>query len=257
MPLAGFIAPLALPQTLVQLTAEALSGVVLAHAVRPGAPVLFGCAATMFDVRFSTTPLGSVEAMLLACGAAQIGRHLGLPTQAYIGLSDAKLLDAQAGSETAIGVMLAVLARINQVAGGGMLDFVNCFSTRKLALDHEIIATALRAARGTGALAGSVLPLVDELLNEGHLLIAADTRRRLREEVTFPSSILDYAARERWRADGAPVLDARADAEIRRLGRSYAPPARPPEITRELTERMLAEARLHGLSELPEVPCGT
>ena len=257
MPLAGFTAPLALSQTLVQLTAEVLSGVVLAQAARAGAPVLFGSAATMFDVRFSTTPLGSVEAMLLACGAAQIGRHLRLPTQAYIGLSDAKLLDAQAGCETAMGVTLAVMARINQVAGGGMLDFVNCFSTRKLVFDHEIVAAALGAGERIGSSSASVLPLIDELLREGHLLIAADTRRRLREEVRFPGAIVDRAARERWNEDGRSALDARADAEGRRRAGLYTPPARPAETARDLADRMLAEARLHGLSELPEVPCVT
>ena len=31
---------------------------------------------------------------------AEVGKRLGLPTQAYMALSDAKLLDAQAGAET-------------------------------------------------------------------------------------------------------------------------------------------------------------
>ena len=37
------------------------------------------------------------------CACSEIGKHLGLPTQAYIALSDAKQLDAQAGLEAAMG----------------------------------------------------------------------------------------------------------------------------------------------------------
>ncbi len=257
MPLAGFIAPMALSQTLVQLAAEALSGVVLSQAARAGAPVLFGCASTMFDVRYATTPLGSIESMLIACGTAQIGRHLNLPTQAYIGLSDAKLLDAQAGSETAMGATLAVLAEIDQSAGAGMLDFVNCFSTRKLVVDHEICATALRASQGVGEPDGSILPLMNELLREGQLLIAADTRRRLRQDVRLPGPIVDRATRERWIEEGRPTIGERAGAEVRKLVSGYAPPARSVDVARELIGRMSAEAKRHGLAALPEVPCAT
>ena len=40
---------------------------------------------------------------MIDCAYCEIGKYLGLPTQAYIALSDAKLLDAQAGLETGDG----------------------------------------------------------------------------------------------------------------------------------------------------------
>lgn len=255
MPLAGFIAPVRLAGTLVQHTAEALSGVVLAQLARPGAPVLYGCAATIFDVRYETTPLGAAEGMLLACGAAQIGRHFNLPTQAYIGLSDAKQLDCQAGLETAMGAALAALGGIDQVAGAGMLDFVNCFSLEKLVVDHEICAMAARLRAGVAPLAGSTIPVVEELLREGHLLIAADTRRDMREEIALPGPAIDRASRQRWLEDGGRSAVQRASDVVDALVRAWQPPQRPADIARSLTERMRAEARVHGLKELPEAPC--
>ena len=41
-----------------------------------------------------------IEALRLDVAYAAIGKHLGLPTQSYMALSDAKTLDAQAGAET-------------------------------------------------------------------------------------------------------------------------------------------------------------
>lgn len=257
MPLAGFTSPVRLAATLVQHAAEVLSGVVLAQLARPGAPVLYGCAATIFDVRYETTPLGAVEGMLLACGAAQIGRHFGLPTQAYIGLSDAKQLDAQAGLETAMGGTLAALAGINQVAGAGMLDFVNCFSLEKLVVDHEICAMAARLRAGAGLLRTSAIPVVEELLQEGHLLIAADTRRGMREEIALPGPAIDRASRQRWSEEGRRTTVQRASAQVDALVRRWEPPQRPEDVTRALVERMRAEARRHGMQELPGTPCVT
>ena len=119
MPLSGFMAPVTLVGSLVQHTAETLSGVVISQLASPGAPALYGGSPAIFDIRYETTPMGAVETMMIDCAYSEIGKHLGLPTQAYIGLSDAKQLDAQAGLETSMGATLAALAGINSVSGPG------------------------------------------------------------------------------------------------------------------------------------------
>ena len=88
VPLSGFMAPVTMVGTLIQYTAEVLSGVVMGQLARPGVPMLFGGCPAIFDIRYETAPMGAVESMMIACGAAEIGRRLGLPTQGYIGLSD-------------------------------------------------------------------------------------------------------------------------------------------------------------------------
>jgi trimethylamine--corrinoid protein Co-methyltransferase len=109
MPLSGFMAPVTLTGTLIQHTAETLSGVVISQTANPGMPVLYGGSPAIFDVRHETTPMGAIETMMIDCAYNEIGKHLNLPTQAYISLSDAKELDAQAGLESGIGAVLAAL----------------------------------------------------------------------------------------------------------------------------------------------------
>ena len=92
MPLAGFTSPVTLVGTLVGHTAENLSGIVISQLSSPGSPLLYGGAAAAFDMRYSTTPLGAVESQMMACAYNEIGKYLGIPTQAYIALSDAKPL---------------------------------------------------------------------------------------------------------------------------------------------------------------------
>ena len=51
MPLSGFMAPVTLVGSLIQQTAENLSGVVISQLVSPGAPILYGGSPAIFDVR--------------------------------------------------------------------------------------------------------------------------------------------------------------------------------------------------------------
>ncbi|GAG76097.1 unnamed protein product, partial [marine sediment metagenome] len=110
MPLSGFMAPVTFVGTLVQHTAETLSGVVISQLTNPGTPVLYGGSPAAFDVRYETTPMGAVETQMIDCAYNEIGKYLGMPTQAYIALSDSKQLDAQAGLESSMGATLAALS---------------------------------------------------------------------------------------------------------------------------------------------------
>ncbi len=253
MPLAGFVAPVTLVGTLVQHTAETLSGLVISQLARPGAPVLWGGSPAIFDIRYETTPMGAVETMMIDCAASEIGHFLSLPTQGYISLSDAKQLDAQAGLETGIGAILAALSGINSVSGPGMLDFESCQSLEKLVVDHEICGMAARLVQGIEPREDfPARPIFEELLREGHLLIATHTRRYLREEIAWPGPVIDRAHRARWVEEGGLTLGARARREVARLEAAYIPSRLPEDRKRALTERMAAEARRCGMAALPE-----
>ncbi|MCK4872728.1 MAG: trimethylamine methyltransferase family protein [Phycisphaerales bacterium] len=254
MPLAGFTAPVTLVGTLVAHTAEVLSGVVLSQVINPGAPVLFGGSAAIFDMRYQTTPMGAVESMMLACACNEIGKKLSLPTQAYMTLSDAKLLDAQAGAESAMGATLAVLAGINSVSGPGMFDFQTCFSLEKLILDNDLCGMALRLARGVEPRDDfPALPRFEELLDEGHLLMSEHTIKHVRDEHFFPSPVIDRVSRDRWAEQGSRTLGDRAHDEVQRRLDACKPIALPDDVRGLLVERMTSEARAHGMNELPAI----
>jgi trimethylamine---corrinoid protein Co-methyltransferase len=252
MPLVGFVAPVTLVGSLVQHTAETLSGIVISQLTNPGTPALYGGSPAAFDIRYETTPMGAVETMTIECAYNEIGKHLGLPTQAYMGLSDAKLLDAQAGLESSMGATLAVLAGVNSVSGPGMLDFESCLSLEKLVLDNEICGMALRLARGVEPRDDfPALPRFQELLKDGHLLISEHTRRYLKAEHYFPGPTIDRANRSRWQAEGSLTLGDRAHREVERLLAAYRPSALGDDVKTELTRLMTGEARRYGMDRLP------
>jgi trimethylamine--corrinoid protein Co-methyltransferase len=255
MPLAGFMSPVTLTGTLIQHTAETLSGIVISQLTNPGTPILYGGSPAIFDVRYETTPMGAIETMMIDCAYNEIGKHLRLPTQAYISLSDAKQLDAQAGLECGIGATLAALSGINNISGPGMLDFESCHSLEKLVLDNEICGMVYRLIEGIEPREDfPALPIFQELLKEQHLLISKHTRRHLKKEHFIPGPVIDRANRSRWKDEGSLTLNERAHQEVEKLLKSYKPSRLPDTVTKELIKLMEKEARRYGQDRLPERP---
>jgi len=252
MPLSGFMAPVTLVGSIIQHTAETLSGLAITQLTNPGAPVLWGGSPAIFDLRYETTPMGAIGTMMIDCAYNEIGKHFGIPTQAYIGLSDAKMLDAQAGLETSMGATLAALAGINNISGPGMLDFESCFSLEKLVVDNEICGMTQRLVQGIEPKDDfPALPHFKELLQEGHLLISDHTRKHLKNEIYFPGPTIDRANRSRWQEEGSLTIGERARSEITRLLTEAEPVQLSDDVKNEMTQLMTTEAKKLGMDKLP------
>jgi len=193
MPLAGFVAPMGLVGSLIQHTAETLSGVVISQFTNPGAPVLWGGSPGIFDMRTTTPVIAALEAQMIDCAYTEIGKRLGIPTQAYIGLSDAKRFDAQAGFESGTGMYMAALAGINSISGPGMLYFESCFSFAKLVMDNEICGMAKKLIKGIEPLYDEfpIMPLFQELLADESLVASENTVKHLRDTHYIPGDSID------------------------------------------------------------------
>jgi len=96
-------------------------------------------------------------------------------------------------------------------------------------------------------------PLFEELLREGHLLIAGHTRRHLREQIHLPGRVIERASLGRWREEGETSLGTRASREVERLVSEWTPSRIPAETKRALGQRMAAAARAVGMDALPGV----
>jgi trimethylamine--corrinoid protein Co-methyltransferase len=254
MPLAGATAPATIAGSLVQHAAECLSGIVIHQAARPGAPIVWGGAPAIFDMRFGTTPMGAMETALIDASYAEVGKSLGLPTHAYLGASDAKILDAQAGMEAGMTALVAAIAGINMVSGAGMLDFLACQSPEKLVFDAEGIAMARRLLAGVEA---RETPLATHLFAAlGHragFLELKHTREFFRLEQAMPSAVIDRASVRAWEDAGRPDTAARARERVGALVAAYRRPEIGAEAERGIRKIVEAAARRAGLGALPAV----
>jgi len=251
VPLTGATGPITMSGTLVVHTAENLAGIALAQAVRSGAPVVYGGAPCLMDMRAGQTPFGSLETYMIDCAYAQIGKRFGFPIHSYMGLSDSKLVDAQAGYETGMGIILAALAGINIVSGVGILDFITCQSLEKLVIDNELCGMAYRLIDGIKhrheKMAADFLP---EAVKQGHFLGHPTTLKLFREEGYMPGKVVDRASAPQ--GGGGPSDYQRAQAIVKDL-LAKEPFRLSEDKVRELDKVVLREAREFGMEALPAV----
>ena len=252
MPLTGATGPANLAGAVVQHAAESLSGVVIHQLAGPGAPIVWGGSPAAFDMRRGTPPMGAIETMMIDMTYAQVGKHLGLPTHAYMGMSDAKIVDVQVGLESALGTLLAALGGVNMVSGAGMLDFESCQSLEKMVVDCEIIAMTRRFLRGVDTSAASLgLEIIRQVGHRGNFMATQHTLQNFRREVYQPSPVIDRDFRQRWENLGGHDAAFRAHERAQQLIATHQAPALDAGLVAELERIARAAGRPHGLEHLP------
>jgi trimethylamine--corrinoid protein Co-methyltransferase len=253
MGMTGATSPITISGTLVQHVAENLAGLVICQLAQKEAPVIFGGSPSSFDMRKGTTPMGAIETMMIDSGYSQIAKHLHLPTHAYMSLSDAKIIDSQAGLETGIGAVLAALSVINVISGPGMMDFESCQSLEKLVIDNEICGMAYRLIRGIAQRDDPLTAgLFENIQADTEFLSSAHTRKWYKEEHTYPLMI-DRDTYDVWVSLGRKSMAERAAEEVERLLSEPPSSTINDDIRKELEIIMLSDARNSGLKSLPKI----
>jgi trimethylamine--corrinoid protein Co-methyltransferase len=253
MPLSGATGPATLLGSVVQHTAENLSGVTIHQLVKAGAPIMWGGSPAAFDMRTGTTPMGAIETAMIDCAYAEVGKHLGLPTHAYLGMSDSKVVDTQSGLESGTGAILGALTGINMISGPGMLDFESCFSLEKLVIDAEIVGMAKRLVAGMVERESPLgLDIIRQVGHAGNFLTTRHTRQRFREVLFIPSPVIDRDFRRNWEAKGSLDTVMRAHQRVEEVIAAYEPQPLPDDVARGLQEITLQAAQTAGMDSLPE-----
>ena len=251
--LMGLIAPVTLVGAIVFHCVDVLTGITMAQIVKPGAPVLFGGAPATFHMRAASAPMAAIEAQRLNCGYVAVAKSLGLPTQAYMALSDGKFLDAQAGAETMTSAMLAALAGVNSVSGPGMLDFVLTFSLPKLVFDNEVCGQCLNFVRETHVLEDiPARSLVEEVRANDHLITSPHTLKYWPQELYLTDPVIDRENRETWVKGGSMELQARANEQVDKRLAAYVQIETDAAADAEMRRVILAGMKSQ--TELPVLP---
>jgi len=255
MPLAGATAPVTIAAAVVQHTAECMSGVTICQLAAEGAPIVWGGSPAAFDMGEGTTPMGAVGTWMIDVSYTAVGKALDLPTHAYLGMSDAKVVDAQCGLESAGGTFMAALAGVNMVSGAGMMDFESCQSYEKLVIDAEIIGMAKRLIRGVEARNEPIaLDLIRKLGHRADYLGELHTAKWFSEEQYIPSPVIDRGSLEGWKKKGAKTAWERAQDRVGALLATYEPSPISDDLRGELRAITLEAAQRFGMDELPPLP---
>jgi len=252
MPLAGAAAPVTLLGSVVQHAAECLSGITIHQLAKAGAPIVWGGAPAIFDMRKGSTPMGAIETAMIDASYAQVGKSLGLPTHCYLGATESKIVDAQAGLESGMSALIGALAGINMISGAGMLDYLACHSPEKLTVDAEAIGMAKRLLTGVQVQTETLATAMFEGINfKGDFLKQRITRELFPKEQYLPSDVIDRDSMRGWQETGSLDTFARAKARTRQLLSEYQRPQMDPAQEKELVGMVERLAKQAGMDALP------
>jgi trimethylamine--corrinoid protein Co-methyltransferase len=223
----GATAPMTLAGAIAQGTAEALMCLVLAQLRKPGCPCSLGCNFAVFDMAAGLLAMAAPETSLALSAQAEVAQSFGLPSWGLAGSTDAKVLDAQAGSESAFSILAQGLGGLNLIHDVGYMDNGMVCSAAQLVLGDENIGMAKRFIRGIEV---NEETLARELINNvgpgGHFLDQNHTYDHFKSELWMPS-LMTRSAGEDWRSQGAKDLADRIQEQLEDIVKNHAAPSLP------------------------------
>lgn len=243
-PTVGLESPFTGASALTLFLASALAALTVVQTTVSGAPMAIGGLPSMMDLRTARPAYGSPEASLHSAAAVDLARYLGLPFMGTAGASEAKQVDAQAGAEAALQVMLSALSGASLVHDVGFLDCADIGSLAYLVLVDEIIGMAARVMRGVQVNTETImLDLIKEVGPGGTFINQAKSASLCRKEAWTPS-ILDRNPFNIWKDKGSLTTEQLANNKLKKILGNHQPAPLPEEVRKRLHQILTAaEAR--------------
>jgi len=217
VPNAGLTSPMSMAGTLAQGNAEFLAISVLMQMVHEGTPTIYATLPTVADMRTGAYASGGIECGMLHMAFAQMAHFYHVPCGGYIGLSNSKVNDAQSGFETGMSSMAGILAGVDMLNMGGLLDALKVFDFAKAVIDDEIGQMLKRTKRGILFNEEELaLKVVSQVKPGGSFMMNPHTAKRMRSEALLPR-LADREAREVWEKKGALDTHARAMQRVHEI----------------------------------------
>jgi trimethylamine--corrinoid protein Co-methyltransferase len=217
-------------------------------AISPGHACIYAFMPFISDLRTGAMTGGSGESAVANAAAAQLLLRLELPSTVSAGMTDSKLVDAQAGYEKGYSVALAAQAGADMInLSVGMLGSIMVASPEALVIDDDMCGAILRTVRG--------IEVSDELLDldaiervvsgEGHYLGEAQTLALMKTEYVYPDLGDRHSVSDWIDAGSLPIWERarrRVDSILRETRPHHLPAAADDRIRRAFDIKLNPEA---------------
>lgn len=215
VPNAGLTSPMSMSGSLVQGNAEFLAGLMLMQMSKEGTPTIYATLGTVADMRSGAYTSGAIECGMLHMAFSQLAKFYNVPCGGYIGLTNSKLNDAQAGYETGMSGIAGLLSGMDMFNIGGLIDALKTFDFAKAVIDDEMALMMKRMKRGISFNDEDLaLDLIKEIGPGGSFITAKHTINRMKTEAVM-TKIADRDARTIWEKKGATDTQARAMKKVK------------------------------------------
>lgn len=137
-PMGGLSTPLSLAGMLVIMNAEWLAACTLAQMSKEGTAQIYNFLPVFADMRDGAYAPGAIEIGMMNSAVCQMARYYNVPAGGYLGLTNSKVADAQAGFEKGMSPLMGALSGASFIVMGGLQDALMSFDFGQAAIDNEI-----------------------------------------------------------------------------------------------------------------------
>lgn len=242
--LGGANTPASVPATVAQLNAEALSALAYTQVIRRGCPAIYGHYLSTVSMKSGAPMAGTPEISQMNFIIGQMARYYRVPWRTSSALGGAKMLDAQAGYESATTLMATLHAGANYIwhSAGWNEAGMHC-STAKFIVDAEQCAMAYRMAEGLNwGDFDQALAAVPDVGPGGHYLGHPHTQDNFQTAFFMPE-MFDNNSIEQWIAEGSKDITQRALDHARSLLSQYEEPKLDVAVDEALQDYMARRER--------------
>lgn len=231
-PILGVTAPVTIAGSCAMAHAEILCCLVLSQLVNPGSPAVYTSFARSMDFKIGHVSMASPEFTILKGCMGQLGRYLGLPTRMPAMLRDAKILDAQAGFETAMTGLTSALSA--DIMDGMQFDMDMVVDYADLVFCNEAIAVLKRVTREVKVdeetLAG---PVIAEVARGKNFLATGHTMNHFKNEI-FEPGLFERRMWGAWEESGSMDMREKVAGIVQSMLETEVAPVVEPGIQEEL-----------------------
>ncbi|MBI2758227.1 MAG: trimethylamine methyltransferase family protein [Chloroflexi bacterium] len=250
VPNGGLTSPMSMAGTLAQGNAEFLAAAVLMQMVHQGTPLIYATLPTIADMRTGAYASGGIECGMLHMAHAQMAHFYNVPFGGYIGLTNSKINDAQSGYETGMSTTAGVLAGMDMLNMGGLLEALKVFDFAKTVIDDEIALMLKRLKRGIEFNEDELaLDVIAKIGPGGSFVVEPHTMKRMKTSALL-TKLSDRETRTQWEHKGSLDIHARSMAKVREIFSRGSLAAFSPEVDARI--RAGFKDLISGKLEMPE-----
>ncbi len=226
-------APATLAGTIVQGSAESLSGLVLAQTAQPGAAFIYGAFTTIMDMKTSIFSYGASEMSLMVAAMAQMAEHYNLPFFGTGGCTDAKFCDPQAAVEATFQCFSSAAVGTGLIHDcSSWMDHGSLVSPAFMVLVNEILHNVKQYMSGIPVSAETLaIDVIERVGPGGHYLQDEHTLANF-NKVRY-SELFERTIRQEWEANGSKSFEDRL-REMTVKAMAHEPAALPENVVKEI-----------------------
>ena len=244
----GANTPVTTAGALAQLNAEAVAGMAFAQLVRPGTPVVYGNTIATVSMQSGAPTYGTAETVILGLAITQLARRYGVPSRTAGMRTGSKTCDADAGAQSMIAMLSALLGRVHFVLhAAGFLESGLSASLAKMVMDADQLSHLLGLVKGLHVDDDTLaLDAIRDVGPSGHFFGHRHTIEHY-DSAFYRPMTAETGTWDQWVEEGRRDVETRAAAVAASLVDSFEPPPLDEGVAQGLDEFIARRRR-----ELPD-----